>query len=127
MSELDKKLEGYALDIATSPAYKAIHGGVLSSGQVQSLTVVVERIARDIHQAFIDEGWANIHWKQEGKTVTFSLPTSRLSYMTGQEWYDKFEKEYQPWKSFISKGYNDGYADARIRALETAKKAAGIE
>lgn len=48
-------------------------------------------------------------------------------FMTGQEWYDRFEQEWPSWSGFISKEYNDGYADSRMKALEAAKKAAGLE
>jgi hypothetical protein len=52
-------------------------------------------------------------------------PKSKL--MTGKEWHESFIREFSPWQGFISKEYNDGYADARMKALEAAKKASGIE
>lgn len=93
---------------------------------------------QQITQAFIDAGWRepdSVHFWYQG--VKYTGPTAinkvindyvvSTNQMTGQEWYDRFINEFPAWDGFISKEYNDGYADSRMKALEAAKKASGIE
>lgn len=67
-----------------------------------------------IKQAFAEEGWcAPIHFIDRGDGIKVSAE----QVMTGQEWYDRFEKEIR----------KNGKADFNKELLEAAKKAAGLE
>lgn len=86
-------------------------------------------------QAFVDDGWVRLNVKP-GDFITVNAGTVVLNgdgtitpvvRMTGQEFYDRFVEAYPAWQGFISKDYNDGFANSRMGALEAAKRAAGIE
>jgi hypothetical protein len=97
---------------------------------------VLDAALADIKQAFRDDGWL--------RTVDVSMPAytnyDKPKVMTGQEWYDRFEKElWVPPKQEYKLGANDdGESHDRFyrnggsnfmytRAIEAAKKAAGID
>jgi len=102
------------------------------------------------------QGMVNMHanMKQDmirlGLTSTPKKPKSKLykdvetmardhGYMTGQEWYERFEKElYKPPKQELPISSDDGESHDRFfragganfmyaRALEAAKRASGLE
>lgn len=88
-----------------------------------------------IKQAFIDEGWIPykpFEYTPEGKKPAWWSKTPELmtgdehkartaGLMTGQEWYDRFEKEVGQYEAG---GWIDDTLD---NVLLAAKKAAGIE
>jgi hypothetical protein len=67
-----------------------------------------EAIAQ-IKQAFSDEGYSNGQWKM----------AAALGLLTGQEWYDRFTKEYIILVETLK--------DKELAALLGAKRAAGIK
>lgn len=68
----------------------------------------------DIKQAFTDAGW-----EHTGKD-------RYVGYYTGQEWYDRFEREYHMRADWIA-GDPDMGDDAEHDVLLAAKLASGIE
>jgi hypothetical protein len=69
---------------------------------------------QQIRQAFIDAGW-----EHTGKD-------RYVGYYTGQEWYDRFEREYHMRADWIA-GDPDMGDDAEHDVLLAAKLASGIE
>ncbi len=121
MSELDKKLESWLHIFAQSYA--------MEKTSVRQTQEVIN--ARNyVKQAFLDDGWINWRSLPEGIYVHTAISFSQVAagnFMTGQEWLARFQEEHIPYTGFISKEYNDGYADARIKAMEAAKKASNIK
>lgn len=77
-----------------------------------------------IKQAFADEGYVQFKYEPGAKVFTEEEGLQLLldkGFMTGQEWYDRFEKlanSYPPYEPIKS---------PRLLALELARKAAGLE
>lgn len=71
-----------------------------------------------VKQAFIDAGW---HEPLTPEYLRKMAKRAQSEYMTGQEWYDRFEKEL-PSHDQLKSGQNmiEG-------TLEAAKRAAGID
>lgn len=136
MSDLDKKLE------------RCITKAIANYGDPESFTPVKELCndtTEEIKQAFIDEGWnrpfddsgiinfgtaenpilihkdSPIFSQENGGWVGIPEENDGTVLMTGQEWYDKFEKEL-PADHLLPQ-----YVNIREQVLEAAKKAAGIE
>lgn len=65
-----------------------------------------------IHQAFAEEGYTTAD--QLAKNLS-----SKINIMTGQEWYDRFEKELEPIRRTMPRTI--------FKVKEAARKAAGIE
>ena len=72
---------------------------------------LVDEVLDQIIQAFKDEGW-RLHLAENVVVV------SREGYMTGQEWYDRFEKEMEQVIFYDSEDRDD--------VTNAAKKAAGL-
>ena len=87
---------------------------------------IAETIAQ-IKQAFADEGWIKIPQivEVEGKLETQHnfVDINNMRYMTGQEWYDRFERELQR-VAFV-----DEYdvRNAVNQCWDAAMKAAGLD
>jgi hypothetical protein len=114
MSDLDKKLE----EIIARCDY--------SNNMIEPISNPVWAI----RQLFVDEGWRDASVYSTRVVTTEQLKSEfpdKDKRMTGKEWYEKFMIGLQDWRGFVSKEYNDGYANARIQAIEAAKKASGIE
>lgn len=125
MSDLDKKLDE-VLDYMGSSYYPGHE--YPDNYEPQNEELRKEAISKII-QAFNNDGWLDT--KQLGglKSVNIATPTGeRVDFMTGQEWYDKFEKEFD---RNIVYNHDPKLQDAFVRALsyaqEWAKKASGIE
>lgn len=84
-----------------------------NGGDAVALLRTNESIAK-IHQAFADAGYVNT------KAVGFEGFTVK-NLMTGQEWYDRFEK------AFPGDGLMQPYIDIREQVLWAAKRASGLE
>jgi len=78
-------------------------------------------IAR-IKQAFADEGWSDTNLYTKDKLARF-LKSENM--MTGQEWYERFVKEYEQTKEFGEVG-GPAYSSPSD-VLTAAKKASGIQ
>jgi hypothetical protein len=83
----------------------------------------------EVEQAFKDAGWFKQHTSSPEAFVELvgSMDRHLSNLMTGQEWYDRFEKELLLY--FDEDGdypkHLDGYKTAAL--FNIAKKAAGIE
>lgn len=91
--------------------------------QLEAANVAIEQIK----QAFKDAGYERI---SEGTIPTFKSYLKQVT--TGQEWYDRFEKEWGTWpeKDCCNPGSScedQTRIDMQRGALEAAKKAAGVE
>lgn len=75
----------------------------------------MEEWLTDIKQAFADEGFISVYQGRVDK------PT-----MTGQEWYDRFEKELKQ-SGFSWDIQNGNQAEAIFDVNEAAKKASGLQ
>lgn len=118
MSELDKKLE-QILELAQS---------YIDDGNVQ-------RRARDVaipatKQAFVDSGWMKLDKLDELEAKLIKAMENldkniRAEHKctTGQEWYDKFEKELNK----LEGNYHKWVGPLPGEILEAAKKASVIE
>ena len=80
-------------------------------------------LVEHIKQAFADEGWYDL------KTTT----VNGRKWMSGQEWYEKFEKELKAkYDSFVEFAdidmnvYNHGKEAMTLASMEAARKAAGL-
>lgn len=75
-----------------------------------------------IKQAFADAGWLNTN--QTNAMMTLAAQFSNR--MTGQEWYERFEKEMH--FHIAAKDLDRGYEVLdRMAILKAARRAAGIE
>lgn len=110
MSDLDNKL---ALIIEDIIEYSA-DDGPLKVGQLT--------FAEQIKQAFADAGYEKLHEKGAYDTMNEAVANMQKDWMTGQEWYDRFEKEF-------SKLTTENYMTAIYphEALKAAQKASGLE
>lgn len=143
MSDLDKKLEeiideaGGMLAGATKGKAEKIKQAFKDAGYVQkewrsSGMVNGERYEfkevltkEEWERQAVKDGWVRVG-KLDGEVKTITAPQfdgSEIVYMTGQEWYDKFEK--------LIRDRDDTEQDfGRLRTedvLADARKAAGIE
>lgn len=100
-------------------------------------------IMAQIKQAFADEGYApTINYKDldESEKAEVTRRVFDQNYMTGQEWYARFEKElYKPKPQVYPRNANDdGESHDRFfrdggtnfmyrKALEAARRAAGLD
>jgi hypothetical protein len=134
MSDLDEKLTDIYMEIAEGFYFEG------SDPETEHTEYAPETVEK-IKQAFIDDGWINT--KQLGgiRSTNVALPDgSRVDFMTGQEWYDRFAKELPDNNTDCAVDYVDGN-DAcdpvdhatrngrffmRQESLEAAKKAAGL-
>lgn len=73
-----------------------------------------------VKQAFADEGYERL-----GHHTTKKPGQKAELIMTGQEWYDRFEKEMDEAKRWTS--MNGAIVMSPNVAIEAAKRAAGIE
>lgn len=91
-----------------------------------------DKLVRDIKQAFADEGYlphldSGKHVKVDDKLyiTNGSDPVVRIDltrYVTGQEWFDKFQKELaETTKHWVFESFD------RERVLEAARKASGAK
>lgn len=121
MSELEKEL---------MTIFDDCFGTTISGENVSLDKEAIERI----RGAFVNDGWldrSNDYLKHGGvidlneKFFQDWLHSNR--WMTGQEWYEIFMDNYKPFDRFISKEYNDGYADSRMNAIKVAKRTSGLK
>lgn len=116
MSELDKKLEEIldkSSDYWICDEYH-IHSGKDANSDPDDghMTYDDAKVIRDIKQAFIDAGWSDNPFYFDSKSESLKKK------LTGQEWYDRFEREMK------SVGF---YPVMLGTPFKAAKKAAGIE
>jgi hypothetical protein len=125
MSDLDKKLEDAFNEVGECFYWEG-------AGKDEDWVNDFRKDFREkLKQAFIDTGWISKDQstKEAQDTANFmiNIKDKALNKMTGQEWYDKFEKEQQG----TPIPCDNSSADDVIRAVElvkaSAKKAAGIE
>lgn len=124
MEELDKKLFGIIKHASNEDGY------------VED-SVAVREVAR-IKQAFVDAGWLSPERVAETQKLVNKLvqnaqdmhklamgvyPQLLPNVMTGQEWYDRFEKEMDRISAYAT---FDNHDDVD-RAMDAAKRASGIE
>jgi hypothetical protein len=102
VSELDKKLEEIC---------QSFYAGMPASHRQGALQA--------IKQAFMDNGWEQKVGELRGVRVVVDP-----NLMTGQEWYDRFIKEFN---SNLAGNTYFNEADLRAGLSDVAKKAAGIE
>ena len=76
-----------------------------------------------IKQAFIDEGWADTN----NLTTLANWAAKDRGLMTGQEFYDRFEKEYEHQVKENDSRTGGELSHQRHYIIEAAKKAAGIK
>ena len=132
MSDLDKKLEDilqwFRFDTRSDMTSTAVKENKATRASVEQ-----------IKQALVDDGWkhdgftdavAHIYKKRaEGIEPTW-VRIAGVEFKTGQEWYDRFEKEYMCQPIVLNAGFSETPKDwiTRIdkRIKEAAKKAAGI-
>lgn len=125
MGDLDEKL----LEVIEDNQY--IDGEFLKYASEEAKQEAVARI----RQAFVDAGWLHIPNLKTGDFITVNGGTvilngdgtmTRVIRLTGQEWYDRFEKKLRG----IILPYSEQPHDALMAfnlCEEAAKKAAGIE
>jgi len=127
MTDLDKKLKEILL-----PAIHALDSD-------ESDTLVTQ-----IKQAFADEGYEKVEYERTdqrepvverfGSLGELGSPKmtihewnkilSNKEIMTGQEWYNRFEKELETWKQY---GDKVNYMWNTDTVLKAAKKASGLD
>lgn len=93
----------------------------------------------EIKQAFIDAGWIDMrklqkNWSEAEELLQGARPDDEAELMTGQEWYDRFEKEHkrllkEKLEQRLAKEGRSVIGDFVMKDLadQAAKKAAGIE
>lgn len=98
---------------------------------------LIDSMVASIKQAFTNEGWVELRlaevrpWKETVKNLNeltgsdVSLTEAyKQNLMTGQEWYDRFEREIGEWGLGA---YSVEYRRVKLDSvLEAAKKAAGL-
>lgn len=140
MSDLDKQIEEEAVTIFKLGMMDALGG----KSKPTPIPALKEAIG-NIKQAFKDAGWVCLRnvdtmtekeWEAKQPDIQYQRGVSDSFYfkgdmnalkeangfMTGQEWYDRFDKELD---NFVEENYLD--AIYPHDALKAAKKAAGIE
>lgn len=94
---------------------------VENDGRPKHLVNDIEDELPKIKQAFVDE---NVYTLKKMEQVFNVLPLS----MTGQEWYDRFEKElFKPFEKVGYKTLEEVNPDETEWILRAAKKAAGLK
>lgn len=130
MSDLDNRLREILLETYNS-AY-------LYEGRTQNYTTrKLKSDISQIKQAFADEGYVlffesgnefNDDYARKKKQLEVQHKRDVEAFrerMTGQEWYNRFEKELGEPEIFVGYGYDSvGYEDDRV--LNAAKKASGL-
>lgn len=130
MSDLDKKLEEAVrstvwISKIDDQVRDKVHPDWFNANG-QYFTFGIDTAA--VKQAFIDDGWSDKPWTAVTKDGYSQIDEQHdviKQLMTGQEWYDRFEKEYTTPYVVIGKDGVEG--EIRVNPLEAAKKAAGIE
>lgn len=98
----------------------------------QHLVVSIDKAVEEIKQVFADEGYVTvdkrIYRDEYGRHyLQYTLPNEyvrvpQFSYMTGKEWYERFEEELaETTKHWLFESFD------RSKVLEAAKKASGID
>lgn len=123
MNSLDNKLR----EILQSP-HRDSYGSLV-------ITFPTTKMLAQIKQVFKDELEKSSEWQDIAREIVKST-TKKHGYMTGQEWYDRFEKELKKIAGFwltqvdeprgIQKAKPGMGALARAAIKEAAKKASGI-
>lgn len=135
MTELDEKLRRVKPsvqpmdgDVETREEAEEWSGGVgawFGENKTFWWTYLSDDAIEQIKQAFIDAGefqLSNISFDKANQyTITFKKPLMNEGYMTGQEWYSAFEKEYH---GILTVDDNEYTVKATLGA---AKRAAGLE
>lgn len=87
----------------------------------------VTQAVTDILAAFKSAGWLKPDWK-EGVAINVAVDGEGHLYkaMTGQEFYDRFERQYHMSADWIAGDETMG-DDAEHDVLEAARKAAGLD
>lgn len=135
--ELDKKLEEIIMDygqvVSDEIWYQEGYGDRTEPPEASELKTVEQ-----IKQAFIDDGWSKVDKRQyrddkgrQYEQFTFDggyVRIPKFEMMTGQEWYDRFEKEMIGLVlPYCVKHDGDKYVkNAAEEALKAAKRASGI-
>jgi len=126
---LDEKIDRIIDDIANKSNSKGLRGMAFNWG--------IDYLEQ-IKQAFKDAGWLTPEQRQQTQELVnrmaqtaqdmLKLPVTvrELGVMTGQEWYDRFEKETDN-LSFLVRGGDGVVYITQENILNAAKKAAGIE
>lgn len=116
MDDLDEKLDvefekawGRALDASMDDDFKNEDGSLNEAEYLSYQENARKSHAEDIKQAFIDAGYVGPYLEPKDTAGR---------YRTGQEWYDRFEKEL---------GDYDFLDEDATKVIAAAKKAAGIE
>jgi len=89
----------------------------------------VKQSIAQIKKAFIDEGWINTIAKDKDGNIEglFVHHVPMEGYMTGQEWYDRFEKELVSTSTLtISPGLQPIVVYSAVSVNQAAKRASGI-
>lgn len=137
MSNLDKKLN----KILSKHIKMLLTFAALNDDKAGHETA--ERLIEQIKQAFADEEYtapnSKAYWAKHGDKVYIvngQDPIKRVdmqTLMTGQEWYDRFEEELANYTGWFmgDDGAMHQHKDASLvgksKAIEAAKRAAGIE
>lgn len=75
---------------------REIVGAIIYDGHKNGVTTPTEPWVVNIKQAFADEGYVQFKYEPGAKVFTEEEGLQLLldkGFMTGQEWYDRFEKE----------------------------------
>ena len=116
--QIDEKLKEIVWGASSISAGMDDFGALEKSEQEQQ----VDETVAQIKQVFADEGYIKIPQIREikGKTETQHnlVDINNMGYMTGQDWYERFEKELNMTNALYGK---DGE-----RALKIAEKASGL-
>lgn len=78
----------------------------------------------EIKQAFAEAGYVNDVYRKTINDAFLDGVKSEAGLMTGQEWYDRFEKEYT---GLLSPGQMHADDLTEEDVLKAAKRAAGLE
>lgn len=116
MSERDEKLR----DTLNKLAIHIDRGD--SAAAYNYMDEINEAIAQ-IEQIFADEGWLPIKPSPSDSFTIKALPT-HANLMTGQEWYDRFEKHYKDLAIYPEP--NPLKLVMESQAIRAAKRAAGL-
>lgn len=127
MSELDEKLKKI---IGEDETTLYIH--TLSEGEpdIECIHLTKEGLEQ-IKQAFVEDGWVRLDFADTGTAAVVAAEAKRNyeSVMTGQDWYNRFEKELDQF-TFATLHTANGVVEeltTRPTVFEAAKRAAGIE
>lgn len=88
--------------------FKIVSSGIPHMRHAHAVEITSEEKIDQIKQAFEEEGWHNL------------MDAKDREFMSGQEWYERFEKEIRSWTNAGDISFTD------TAYLKAAKKASGV-